>query len=127
MTGGLELRSAATAGLLSDLSDVWQGGNFSEAYSQPFQDISRLDGAFRFVPAGFSWMGFFYNREVFERYELTPPANWEEFEHICDTLLTYGETPISFTGQNPFYKEDGRLLTLTPLCHGCRNCLRTLQ
>lgn len=103
MTGGLELRSAATAGLLSDLSDVWQEGNFSEAYSHPFQDISRIDGAFRFVPAGFSWMGFFYNREVFERYELTPPTNWEEFEHICDTLLTYGETPISLTGQNPFF------------------------
>lgn len=102
MAGNLEIREAAAAGLLSDLSDVWQEGNFSEAYSQPFQDISRIDNAFRFVPAGFSWTGFFYNREIFERYELTPPTNWEEFEHICDTLLTYGETPISLSNQNPF-------------------------
>ncbi|MDE0078914.1 MAG: extracellular solute-binding protein [Caldilineaceae bacterium] len=102
MAANLEIREAAAAGLLSDLSDVWQEGNFSEAFSQSFQDISRIDDAFRFVPAGFSWTGFFYNREVFERYDLTPPTNWEEFEHICDTLLTYGETPISLSGQNPF-------------------------
>lgn len=102
MAANLEIREAAAAGLLSDLSDVWQEGNFSEAFSQPFQDISRIDDAFRFVPAGFSWTGFFYNREIFERYELTPPTNWEEFEHICDTLLTYGETPMSLPGQNPF-------------------------
>ena len=103
MADNREIREAAAAGLLADLSDVWQAGNFSEAYSQPFQDISRIDGAFRFVPAGFSWTGFFYNREVFERYDLTPPTSWEEFEHICDTLLTYGETPLSLSGQNPFY------------------------
>jgi len=103
MAGNLEIREAAAAGLLSDLSDVWQAGNFSEAYSKPFQDISRIDGAFRFVPAGFSWTGFFYNRELFERYELTPPTSWEEFEHICDTLLTYGETPVALSGQNPLY------------------------
>ena len=102
MAANLETREAAAAGLLSDLSDVWLEDNFSEAFSQPFQDISRIDDAFRFLPAGFSWTGFFYNREIFERYELTPPTNWEEFEHICDTLLTYGETPISLPGQNPF-------------------------
>ena len=102
MAANLEIREAAAEGLLSDLSDVWLEGNFSEAFSQPFQDISRIDDAFRFVPVGFSWTGIFYNREIFERYELTPPTNWEEFEHICDTLLTYGETPISLPGQNPF-------------------------
>lgn len=103
MAGNLEIREAAAAGLLSDLSDVWREGNFSEAYSQPFQDISRIDDAFHFVPAGFSWTGFFYNREVFERYDLTPPTSWDEFEHICDTLLTHGETPISLSSQNPFF------------------------
>jgi len=102
MAANLEMREAAVAGFLSDISDVWLEGNFSEAFSQPFQDISRIDDAFRFVPVGFSWTGFFYNREIFERYELTPPTNWEEFEQICDTLLTYGETPISLPGQNPF-------------------------
>ncbi len=102
MVAGNELVSAGESGLLSDLSDVWLEGNFAEAYGQPFEDLSRIDGAMRFVPAGFTFTGFYYNKEVFERYGLTPPANWEEFEQVCDTLLTYGETPMSLAGQNPF-------------------------
>ena len=102
MVAGTELESAGTSGLLSDLSDVWTEGNFAEAYGETFRDLSRIDGVLRFVPAGFTFTGFFYNMEVFERYGLTPPASWEEFEQICDTLLTYGETPLSLAGQNPF-------------------------
>ncbi|MDE0312785.1 MAG: ABC transporter substrate-binding protein [Caldilineaceae bacterium] len=102
MVAGNELVNAGDSGLLSDLSDVWLEGNFAEAYGQPFQDLSRIDGAIRFVPAGFTYTGVYYNKEVFERYGLTPPANWEEFEQICDTLLTYGQNPMSLAGQNPF-------------------------
>ena len=102
MWDGYELRNAAALGLLSDLSDIWTEGNFSEAYGRRFRDISRFEGTLRFVPAGFNWTGIYYNKEVFERYGLTPPATWEEFERICDTLLAYGETPMSLAGQNPF-------------------------
>lgn len=99
---GYELRSAAANGLLADLSDVWTEGNFAEAYGRRFQDMSRFDGALRFVPAGFNWSGIYYNKEVFDQFGLTPPATWEEFIRICDTLLANGITPMSLAGQNPF-------------------------
>lgn len=102
MWDSYELRNAGALGLLSDVSDVWTEGNFTDAYGRRFRDISRFDGTLRFVPAGFNWTGIYYNREVFERYGLSPPANWEEFERICDTLLANGETPMSLAGQNPF-------------------------
>ncbi len=97
-----DLRSAGALGLLSDLSDIWTEGNFTEAYGRRFRDISRFEGTLRFVPAAFSWSGIYYNREIFERYGLTPPATWEEFIRICDTLLANGITPMSLAGQNPF-------------------------
>ncbi len=97
-----DLRSAGALGLLSDLSDIWTEGNFDEAYGRRFRDISRFEGTLRFVPAAFSWSGIYYNREIFERYGLTPPATWEEFIRICDTLLANGITPMSLAGQNPF-------------------------
>ena len=102
MWDGYELRSAAANGLLADLSDVWTEGNFAEAYGRRFQDISRFDGTLRFVPAGFNWSGIYYNKEVFDQFGLTPPATWEEFILICDTLLANGITPMSLAGQNPF-------------------------
>ncbi len=102
MWDGYELRSAAANGLLADLSDVWTEGNLAEAYGRRFQDISRFDGTLRFVPAGFNWSGIYYNKEVFDQFGLTPPATWEEFILICDTLLSNGITPMSLAGQNPF-------------------------
>ena len=102
MWDGYELRSAAANGLLADLSDVWTEGNLAEAYGRRFQDISRFDGTLRFVPAGFNWSGIYYNKEVFDQFGLSPPATWEEFILICDTLLANGITPMSLAGQNPF-------------------------
>ena len=102
MWNGSELRSAAALGLLSDLSEIWTEGNFAEVYGRRFRDMSRFEGTLRFVPAGFSWTGIYYNREIFERYGLTPPATWEEFIRVCDTLLANGITPMSLAGQNPF-------------------------
>ena len=102
MWDGNELRSAAALGLLSDVSDVWTEGNLTEAYGRRFRDMSRFDGTLRFVPAGFNWTGIYYNKEVFEQFGFTPPATWEEFELICDTLLANGITPMSLAGQNPF-------------------------
>ena len=102
MWDGDALRNAATLGLLSDLSDIWTEGNLAEAYGSQFRDISRFEGTLRFVPAGFNWTGIYYNREIFERYDLNPPDTWEEFVRICDTLLSYGETPLSLAGRNPF-------------------------
>ena len=99
---GYLLRSAAEQGLLADLSDIWSENNLAEHYGRRFRDISRFDGALRFVPAGFNWSGIFYNKEIFARYGLTPPATWEEFVRICDMLLANGETPMSLSGQNPF-------------------------
>lgn len=98
----LLLRSAAQQGLLADLSDVWTENNLEEAYGDRFREISRFEGTLRFLPAGFSWAGIYYNKELFARYGLAPPANWEEFARICDTLLANGETPLTVAGQNPF-------------------------
>ncbi len=99
---GYLLRNAATQGLLSDLSDIWSENNLNDAYGDQFRDLSRVDGTLYFVPAGFSWMGIYYNKEIFGRYGLSPPQTWDEFVRICDTLLVNGETPLSLAGQNPF-------------------------
>lgn len=99
---GHELRQVARQNQLSDLTHIWADNDLVEAYGRQFRDIGRIDGTFRFVPAGFSWAGIFYNKEVFGRYDLDPPATWEELENICDTLLANGETPLSLAGQDHY-------------------------
>ena len=97
-----ELRHAAQQNLLFDLSDIWADNNLAEAYGRQFREVGRVDGTFRLVPVGSFWAGIYYNREVFARYDLVPPATWEEFVTICETLLANGETPLSVAGQSTY-------------------------
>lgn len=100
---GYELRHAAQQDLLSDLSEIWADNSLAEAYGRQFREVGRVDGTFRLVPVGYFWTGIFYNKEVFERYDLVPPATWEEFVTICETLLANGETPLSVAGQSIYH------------------------
>ena len=97
---GHELYKVAQQSLLFDVSDIWAENDLAEAYGRQFREIGRVDGTSLLIPAGFSWAGIYYNKEVFERYGLVPPTTWEEFEHLCDTLLASGETPLSVSGQD---------------------------
>lgn len=99
---GYTLRAAGEQGLLADLTEIWRENGFAEAYGERFRELSRFEGTPRFLPGGFSWAGIYYNKELFARYGIDPPATWEEFLLICDALLANGETPLSVAGQNPF-------------------------
>ena len=100
---GHELRQAAQQNQLFDLSDIWADNNLAEAYGRQFGEVGRVDGTFRLVPVGSFWTVIYYNKEVFERHGLVPPATWEEFVTICETLLANGETPLSIAGQSIYH------------------------
>jgi len=99
---GYLLDSAMRQDLLGNLTDVWEERGFNDAISKPIQAMSRYQGAPYFVPGGYGWTAIYYNREVFQRYGLTPPATWQEFINICETLLANGETPLSIAGSSAF-------------------------
>ncbi|RLT37255.1 MAG: extracellular solute-binding protein [Chloroflexi bacterium] len=99
---GYLLDTAMRQNLLGNLADVWEEMGFHETISEPIQAMSFYQGAPYFVPGGHGWTAIYYNREVFQRYGLTPPTTWQEFITICETLWSNGETPLSIAGSNPF-------------------------
>ena len=99
---GYLLTSAMQQNLLGNLTDVWQENGYDDSISSSIQAMSRYQGAPYFVPGGHGWTAIYYNRAIFQRYGLTPPATWPEFIAICDTLLANGETPLSIAGSNAF-------------------------
>jgi len=99
---GYLLDTAMRQNLLGNLADVWEENGFHEAIAEPIQAMSFYQGAPYFVPGGHGWTAIYYNRAVFERYGLTPPATWQEFLTVCELLWSSGETPLSIAGSNAF-------------------------
>jgi ABC-type glycerol-3-phosphate transport system substrate-binding protein len=99
---GYLLDTAMRENLLGNLADVWEENGFIDTISEPIQAMSYYQGAPYFVPAGHGWTGIYYNREIFQRYGLTPPTTWQEFLTICEILWSSGETPLSIAGSNAF-------------------------
>src|ERR687897_965257 len=50
-------------------------GNFSEG---AWKDVSQGDKVFA-IPVDGGPMGMIYRTDVFEKYDITPPATWEEY------------------------------------------------
>lgn len=78
-------------------------------------DISNLD-AVKALPAGFTqsytydgkvyayapdaWIGgVFYNKDLFQQYNLSEPKTWSEFLDICKTFKANGIAPISMSSE----------------------------
>ncbi len=100
-TGNL-LYSAMRQNLLGNLIDVWQENSFTDGIAEPIQKMSYYQGAPYFVPGGHGWTAIYYNKEIFQRYGLTPPTTWQELMTICEILWSNGETPLSIAGNNAF-------------------------
>lgn len=55
--------------------------------------VSEIDGGIYVVPYKIQTGGVFYNKDIFEKYNLEVPATYSEFKNICDTLNENGITP----------------------------------
>lgn len=81
-------------GQIMDISDVWAKEGWNESYPKGFQALSTVNGKQYFVPTSYYWWAVYYNKKVFEKYNLTPPETWEDFLKVCETLKSNGITPI---------------------------------
>ncbi|MBN2535304.1 MAG: extracellular solute-binding protein [Spirochaetales bacterium] len=62
------------------------------------------------MPMDFSGIGIFYNKEIFAKYKLTPPATYPELKRVCGILKSYGIHP--FAGMLKANWSAGHFLTL---------------
>ncbi len=96
------LDAAINQGGLTDLTDLWQESGLTDSYPVNLARLSERNGKQYFMPLGYSWNGFFYNKELFEQLGLQPPQTWDEFIALAETLWINGVTPLSISGQDPF-------------------------
>jgi raffinose/stachyose/melibiose transport system substrate-binding protein len=96
--GGGVLKQQADAGLIKDLTKdaaSWIG-TFNSAAIQPYV----LDGKNYAIPVDTGMVGFWYNKDMFQRAGVTaPPATWGDFLDTVRKLKAAGMTPIALAGK----------------------------
>ncbi len=94
---GYELKSLARGGKLTDLSRLWERYE-QKGWVRGGQRASMsYRGAVYGVPLYESHYVVFYNKRLFTRLGLGPPATWDELTHCADTLKRRGVTPFVAT------------------------------
>ncbi len=102
ITPGAFLDEAVDAGGLTDLSNLWQESGAAETFVPSLRALSERQGKQYYLPVGYSWNGFYYDKAVFEQFGLQPPATWDEFVQVAETLWLNGVVPLAMSGEDPF-------------------------
>jgi raffinose/stachyose/melibiose transport system substrate-binding protein len=85
-------------GLTYDLTGYAKANNWDKIFTPAVLNLCTLHGKVSGYPIIFSTLGMYYRKDIFEQFNLKPPASFDEFEKLCATLKQNGITPLSTGG-----------------------------
>lgn len=88
--GANAVLTLAEAGYLEPLTDM----ECIQAEPDSAKEDMMYDGEVYAVSTGMSLLGTWYNKDIFEQYNLEVPTNWNEFLNCCEVLKEAGIQPI---------------------------------
>jgi glucose/mannose transport system substrate-binding protein len=92
---GVSIGEWAELGLLLELDSVANAGNWNKALFPTVRELVRHRGHVVAAPLGIHRINtLFYNRRLFERLNMAPPATWPEFEKAARQLRAAGTAPL---------------------------------
>ena len=75
---------------LQPISDLWTENGLDQAFPPGIAAGATYDGEKYFIPIGYHYVAFFYNKELFDTVGATIPANWEELKAIAEKFKQAG-------------------------------------
>jgi len=92
---GVSIGEWAELGLLLELDNVANAGNWNKALFPTVRELVRHRGHVVAAPLGIHRINtLFYNRKLLERLNMAPPASWPEFEKAARQLRAGGIAPL---------------------------------
>lgn len=101
--GANSVEEMAKAGYVADLSKLSHWDKFN---TQPKEDMSYKGKPYA-VSSNISVLGTYYNKDIFNKYNLSVPTNWNEFLNVCAVLKKNGVTPIVMGDKDSFMIQFG--------------------
>jgi multiple sugar transport system substrate-binding protein/raffinose/stachyose/melibiose transport system substrate-binding protein len=93
---GAKTKFFADRDLLMDLTSVWDSEGFDELFTAETKlGAATYNGKIYSIPISQFPVMMWYNKHIFDKYNIKPPTTWDEFLNVCETLKSKGVTPIS--------------------------------
>ena len=94
---GTSVAAAASAGQIVDLTGKVPVDNLIEAAAN---QVKMADGKVWGSPLAAYTVGMFYQRPVFQKYNVTAPKTWDDLLAVCKQLKDAGVTPLEMPGKD---------------------------
>jgi multiple sugar transport system substrate-binding protein len=101
---GRRMRAFTERKLLDDVSDVFHQNNLYDPM-KPFIPSVTDDGKQYMLPTQYSTWGFFYNKDLFAKVGVTPPATWSDLMAVADKFKNAGIVPFT-NGSRDLWAND---------------------
>ncbi|MFF4195998.1 ABC transporter substrate-binding protein [Nonomuraea sp. NPDC001831] len=88
-TGGM-LAEIVKQKQVADTTAVWQEAIKAGDLSQDLAPYYTIGGKQYCVPMNVAYWGMFYNKKIFDKYDLKPPQTWDELVQAAETLKKNG-------------------------------------
>lgn len=94
---GARVQFIVDAGALHPIDEMWAAKGLDDVIAKPVADSATLYNGSRYlVPFNYHYAGIFYNKAVLADAGMTePPATWDDFLELCETLKGKGIAPIA--------------------------------
>ena len=98
--GGGPLYEYMKAGQVVDLTDYMMADDYVDRFLPASLSNVTFDDRIWGVPVENTAIAvFYYNREIFDQYGLTPPETWGELLEVAQTLIDNGVVPFSLANK----------------------------
>lgn len=89
------------AGYLTELKDE----PFLQNFNESALNTIKVDGKLYGIPSAANIIGVYYNKDMFTKYNVKAPTNWDEFLAACDTFKKAGVDPLIQGGKDGWPME----------------------
>ena len=76
---------------------------WGDTFIKNLMDAIKIDGVSYYIPEGLYVGGFFYDENMFAKYNISVPKTWDELLKVCDTLKANGIYPVTLDGTTDVY------------------------
>ena len=89
-------------GLVLNITNLWNEEKLDRLFTPINKRIVTFNKQNWAIPISYYPWGFYYNKKLFKRLEITPPQNWQQFIQVLNKVKQQNITPIYIGSKNPW-------------------------